>query len=144
MELGLNLVWLLVAVGAVGAWCLSWTYQRHRTPTERLHELTALACALVFLFFAVSLSDDLHADAIVWDDCTTKRHYSLVWESCHSSHQRAEPPHISSLAAVPSRPLPPVKLQVSPQSIQPISSPARYSLDERLSFGRSPPLPFTS
>ena len=86
MELFLNLLWLLIALTALVAW--RWEWKRHEC--GRLHQpweqWTAFACALVFLFFAVSLSDDLRAATILADDCTLGRHHSLSWNCGCAAH----------------------------------------------------------
>ena len=65
MEVLLNTIWLLVAIGAF----LFWRPERYRgTPTARDHDrsfgILALACALVLLFPVISLTDDLHAEQV--------------------------------------------------------------------------------
>ncbi len=65
MEVLLNTIWLLVAVGAF----LIWRPMKIRgTPTDRglgnSFGIVALACALVLLFPVVSLTDDLHAEQV--------------------------------------------------------------------------------
>ncbi len=61
MELLLNLVWLLVAAGAV----VLWIFQRRRGASRDggcvFLQAVALACALAVLFPAISATDDLHA-----------------------------------------------------------------------------------
>jgi hypothetical protein len=96
----------------------------------------------VFLFFAVSLSDDLHSAATLCDDAATGRRQSLVWDCAHSSHQNAERPQVPS-AAAPSRLLFSVNLQVADR-IRPATIHVDCGLQERSLVGRSPPLPFLS
>jgi hypothetical protein len=61
MELLLNLVWLVIAAGAVALWLR----QRRRSASghraRALLQAIALACALAVLFPAISATDDLHA-----------------------------------------------------------------------------------
>ena len=69
MEVLLNTIWLLVAIGAF----LTWRPAKIRgTPTDRSHGrlygTVALACALVLLFPVISLTDDLHAEQIAMED----------------------------------------------------------------------------
>ena len=66
MELFLNLVWLAIAAGAL----LSYLYERiaHRKPIHL--GLAALACALVFLLPAISITDDLHVTAFSVEDAS--------------------------------------------------------------------------
>ncbi len=70
MELLLNLVWVLVAGTSVSAFLL-WAPNRRK---EFLLGLGALCCALLLLFPAISISDDLHFQAFVSEDSNpTKR-----------------------------------------------------------------------
>ncbi|MGA2984035.1 MAG: hypothetical protein ABSG32_09480 [Terriglobia bacterium] len=69
MEVLLNTIWLLVAIGAF----LFWRPEKYtRTPTARDHKksfgILALACALVLLFPVISLTDDLHAEQVTMED----------------------------------------------------------------------------
>ena len=142
MELFLNILWLLIALGALSLWCIDWMYQGRRAPSKLLQESIALACALIFAFFAVSLSDDLHATANLSDDCALGRRQALVWDCGHSSQQNAERPHVSP-AVAPSRLLFSANLQVA-ERILPFADHVDHSLKERSLSGRSPPLPFHS
>jgi hypothetical protein len=69
MEVLLNTIWLLVAVGAF----LFWRAETFAgAPTNRGHNcplvLLSLACALVLLFPVISLTDDLHAEQAPMED----------------------------------------------------------------------------
>ena len=69
MEVLLNSIWLLVAIGAI----MLWRPERHRAlPTgrglSRCFGLIALVCALVLLFPIISLTDDLHAEQAAMED----------------------------------------------------------------------------
>jgi hypothetical protein len=57
MELGLNLVWMLLAVVIVGLWL------RHAPPERqgRRTQIAALAMLILILFPIISVSDDLQA-----------------------------------------------------------------------------------
>lgn len=62
MELLLNILWMLIALGALGVWQFCWARQKQGQRRKPVQEWTAFVCALVFLFFAVSLTDDLHSN----------------------------------------------------------------------------------
>ncbi len=69
MEVLLNAIWLLVAIGAF----LFWRPEKYRkTPTAHDRNTTfgilALACALVLLFPVISLTDDLNAEQVAMED----------------------------------------------------------------------------
>jgi hypothetical protein len=85
MELFLNLLWLLVALGILGVWRGSWIRQRQNTQRNSLAEWAALGCVLITLFFAISLTDDLHYDVALFDECTTGRRQSIVCAVAHGS-----------------------------------------------------------
>jgi multisubunit Na+/H+ antiporter MnhB subunit len=65
MEQLLNLIGLLVALAIVGGWL--WHRRcgrRHRHETRLLWQILAVGLVVLFLFFAISISDDLHWTAI--------------------------------------------------------------------------------
>jgi len=74
-ELLLNLFWLLVALVGVGLWRLRWA-RGCRGAIERramVHSAVGLGCVLVMLFFAISLTDDLHAAPVLAEDARSSR-----------------------------------------------------------------------
>jgi len=77
MELFLNLLWVLIAAGAIGVWRTCWRIEKPRSHRDSLREWTAMGCALVLLFFAVSLTDDLYAAAMLLDECSASRRQSI-------------------------------------------------------------------
>jgi hypothetical protein len=78
MELFLNILWVLIATGLLWAWRSRWVYQRKRTSEHPVREWTAIGVALVLLFFAVSMTDDLHADLVLFDESSTSRRGSAI------------------------------------------------------------------
>jgi hypothetical protein len=85
MELFLNCLWVLIALLTVCLWRTRWTREHRDIRRDPLREWTAIACALVLLFFAVSLTDDLHAEVMLSDDCYTgRRHSSCMHATAHS------------------------------------------------------------
>lgn len=86
MELFLNILWVLIALTALAVWRCQWKRQERGFVRKPWQQWTALACVLIFLFFAVSLSDDLHAAAMLADDCAAGRHHSLTWTCGHAFH----------------------------------------------------------
>jgi len=142
MELFLNLLWLSIALSALGAWGFKYSRRRPQTRCKWLPELTALSCALVFLFFAVSLSDDLHAGVILCDDCAAKRYHALAWDRGHSSHQIASRQHRIS-AAIPSQPTASPRPQPGDR-ISFITAHVAVTNTQKSFFGRSPPRPINS
>jgi hypothetical protein len=133
MELFLNILWVMIALGAFGVWQIWWNRQPRRSPRKPLQEWTAFACALVFVFFAVSLSDDLHAAAILADDCASGRHHSLVWSCGHAAHPDASVSH-PCFAVVPAARFPdPTEIiaRISPTAVTCASKADRSSTSVR-------------
>lgn len=73
MEIVLNILWLLLALGGVAVWRTRWARERRPHRHAPWREWTAVTCASVLLFFVVSLTDDLHPDPIVLEDCRASR-----------------------------------------------------------------------
>lgn len=138
MELFLNILWLMIALGALAVWHLDWKRQQRPSPPKPLQEWTAFACALVFVFFAVSLSDDLHAAEILADDCATGRHHSLVWNCGHRAHQSATCAHAPSIAVFPHASSS-VPVRVFAQ-IAPVALTFAPAADLDLAASRAPPV----
>jgi hypothetical protein len=88
VESFLNYLWLSFAITGVVLWCVSWTraFGTHHRPRDPFREAAAIVCALVILFFAVSLTDDLHSEIVFMEDSVAARR------------------HASSLNASPTRP----------------------------------------
>ena len=87
MELFLNLLWVLIAAGAIGVWRVCWRRQKPRSRRDSLRECTAMGCALVLLFFVVSLTDDLHAEAMLLDEGSASRRHSICSHHAEQSKQ---------------------------------------------------------
>jgi len=71
MELLLNLVWLIIALGSVSLWRVWW--RRGDAPSKR--EWVALATFLFLLFPVISLTDDLHEELAVAECATGTKHF---------------------------------------------------------------------
>ena len=101
MELVLNILWLLLALGGVAFWRTRWAHQprtRHHAPWR---EWTAISCALVLLFFVVSLTDDLHAELIILEDSTNCRRHVHCLTAAHASQQPDHFPKGPGAAVIP-------------------------------------------
>jgi hypothetical protein len=88
MELFLNILWVMIAVAGVAVWRMRWQRQARIRRHAKWREWTAVASVLVVLFFAVSLTDDLHAELVFLEDCSTSRRHAICLEGPHSSPQR--------------------------------------------------------
>jgi hypothetical protein len=85
MELGLNLLWFLIAVA-------SFVRLRGRTSHTRgrRHPLIALGCTLALLFPVVSITDDLHADQAIIEDSSPSKRTLKRSEANHNSSTLAK------------------------------------------------------
>jgi hypothetical protein len=138
MELLLNILWMLIAVGLVVIWRTRWIHQRRRSSRRSLQEWSALSLALVLLFFAVSMTDDLHSEIVALEEWSTNKRDSGCSASPHLVPQSGTALHTSSSAIVqpvsffgPSSSL--RKLELASQSH------ASFLSNER-SSGRAPPV----
>src|SRR5580658_10221390 len=87
METFLNLVWLAIALAAVGLWRFRWAGSpRHSSHSMRI-EAAAMVCFLALLFPVISLTDDLHPETAVVDAASGKRIACLIAAS--ASHVRS-------------------------------------------------------
>jgi hypothetical protein len=104
MELFLNLLWMLIAVGLLGAWRTRWVHQRSRAPRHSLQEWSALSIALVLLFFAVSMTDDMHSEIVALEECSTSKRELVCSPGAHSLPQSGTALHTVSWVIAPSVP----------------------------------------
>ena len=87
MELFLNVLWVAIAAAGLCVWRIRWADQ----PREREHapwrQWSAFVCALVLLFFMVSLTDDLHSELIVFEECSAGRRNAACLVCPHHAPQ---------------------------------------------------------
>jgi hypothetical protein len=138
METFLNLVWLCLVVVGLCVWQRHWVRQRPALRRNPLQEWTAFACAMVLMFYVVSMTDDLHPTILMCDGCSTGRRAALIRPPAHQPSAKRHCPS-PSIAAL----LPPVDLAprlISAGAIAPSEQIAilLYSLDR--STARAPPL----
>jgi hypothetical protein len=138
MELVLNILWLLLAASAVALWRTSWAHQPRTRRHAPWREWTAVACALVLLFFVVSLTDDLHAELVVLEDCSACRRHVNCLTAAHAAQQPDHFPTGAGAAVLPA------EARVADSAVALLFVPASQpmsSLPQRQSHaGRAPPL----
>jgi hypothetical protein len=137
MELLLNIVWLLIAVGVLGTWRSHWVYQRKHTLRHSLQEWTAVSVALILLFFAVSMTDDLHAEMVLSEDSSISRRGLSSSASAHPLPHSSALPRAYSWAIVP-HVLPVPQMSVF-WSFEPPAPPRALQLQSERLSGRAPP-----
>jgi hypothetical protein len=102
MELLLNLVWLTIALAAAGVFHIRWQRNRRQGDPLTSRGWIALACVLVFLFFAISLTDDLHPELVMAEDSSwTRRNLPAVHGGAHCLSMSQYGPARSSAAELP-------------------------------------------
>jgi hypothetical protein len=95
MELLLNLVWLVIAVGSVCVWRGVW--RRGNAPSRR--EWVAFATFLFLIFPVISLTDDMHEELALAECATGTKHFLLSANRC-ASHQSARQASATHFAAI--------------------------------------------
>jgi hypothetical protein len=75
MELALNLVWVCVAIVGIGLLCRSLSHAAAcpDRPASHWRKILAMGCALIILFFVISMTDDLHDQEIVVEENKSSR-----------------------------------------------------------------------
>jgi hypothetical protein len=96
METFLNLVWLFLVVVGLCVWQRHWVRQRPALRRNPLQEWTAFACAMVLMFYVVSMTDDLHPEILLVDGCSTGRRSVLVRPAAHRPSVRNHTPSSNS------------------------------------------------
>ena len=93
MELTLNLLWLCVAIAGILALVAvpSRAAASSDGPTSTRQKIVAMCCTLVILFFVISMTDDLHDQAILFEEKKPSRVLS----------QMANPGPASAAQAIP-------------------------------------------
>ncbi len=78
MESFLNLLWLLLALLSFGLWRMKWC---RGVWAESFRGAVGLSCVLVLLFFAISLTDDLHEVPALAEDTSSPCRPLRVWKT---------------------------------------------------------------
>ncbi|MFZ3332020.1 MAG: hypothetical protein WA197_15400 [Candidatus Acidiferrales bacterium] len=137
MELFLNIFWFAIAIAGVILWRTRWTREDRIRRHARWREWTAFVCSMVLLFFVVSLTDDLHAELMLIEECSgSRRHAACVACPHHSSPENRNATH-------PWAVLPPGPNFGSLAFVAPVlSTPGIHQsvLDLQSTFGRAPPV----
>ncbi len=101
MESFLNLLWVAIAAVVFCLWRTRWLRGRPKHHRNPLREWTAFACVLVILFFAVSLTDDLHSELVIFDECSASRRHSAALVCPHHPPQNGPFKTFSRTAILP-------------------------------------------
>jgi hypothetical protein len=140
MESFLNILWVLIALCALGAWQVSWVHQERRARRNPIQEWTAFICALVLLFFAVSLTDDLHSELVLFDECASGRRYSTVCSCGHPTVHGARTQAVGGAAILPR--VATVEEPLPSAGISPVEQVLKPPVRGGFSSGRAPPVSY--
>jgi hypothetical protein len=138
MELLLNVLWVTIALASLCVWRMRWAGQPRERKHESWRQWTAFVCALILLFFIVSLTDDLHAELVVLEECSAGRRHTACLACPHHAPENhadgnvCEPPAAPSFAQV----LAPIGFVTSERETQ------RTLFRSGQSVGRAPPVVF--
>ncbi len=138
MELLLNILGMLVAVGLLGTWRTRWVHQRRDSSRRSLQEWSAVSLALVLLFFAVSMTDDMHSEIVALEECSTSKRDFVCSAAPHALPQSGTALHTSSWAIVP-----PVPFVGPSNPLQKLELASHFRSEFLLSsdaYGRAPPV----
>lgn len=104
MELILNLVWLVLALAAIGYCRHRWCSSEAEAEAHPIHrKWIALGCALVLLFFVISLTDDLHPELASLEDSSGSKRLRAGWARLHATGSSGRPLAHAASAIVPER-----------------------------------------
>ena len=138
MELILNIVWALIAVCGLYVWRMHWARQEACTRRTALQQWTAFTCGLVLLFFAVSLTDDLHSEIVLFDECASSRRYSAVGSCVHAAPDATKIPAVCGVAILARTATPEQFTVVS--IVSPVVENSASCLGFNICSDRAPPL----
>jgi hypothetical protein len=140
MELLLNILGMLIVMGLLGTWRTRWIHQRRRSSRHSLQEWSALSVAVVLLFFAVSMTDDMHSEIMALEECSASKRDFVCSAAAHALPQSGTALHTSSWAIVP-----PVSLFGPSSPIQKLERAAQLhlsALSSNHASSRAPPVSF--
>jgi hypothetical protein len=138
MELFLNILWVLIVLTGACVWRMRWAHHPRARQHEAWRQWTAFACAMVLLFFVVSLTDDLHAELVLFEESWSSRRHAM-WHTCqHHSPRAVCATAPDGSAILPASPL--VVPVVFSIFIFQLSEDFRPRLTAEISSGRDPPV----
>jgi len=138
MELALNLIWVCVAISGIGLLCGS-LFRAAACPDRRpsnWRKIVAMSCALIILFFVISMTDDLHDQEIVVEENKSSRIVPVSGISELSAAGHAIPAVFLVFSVLTSF------APVLPSARRPVDGPKVISAAEILRdrlYGRAPP-----
>jgi hypothetical protein len=137
MELFLNLLWVTLVAVITAVWRTRWAREGRSFHYRPVQQWIALGCTFLFLFFYVSLTDDLHSEIILADGAG-RRHSAVLTSPDHSAHGVAATKTLGT-AMLPS-PAIPVLLRQTCRLCSLLKTPS-LAFEQHCAHGLSPPAP---
>ena len=135
MELTLNLVWVCVAVAAILAQIatLCGSGASLGRPASYVRKLIAMGCALVILFFVISMTDDLHNQQVLVEDRKSSRNAAVMATTANLATLRTVPTQLLLFFPPPmvSATAPGLRRGIATMEFLPIAEIARGNLCSR-------------
>ena len=142
MELALNLIWLCLALAGfalLGSNLSRATGRSDRRPSNR-QKIIAMSCALIILFFVVSMTDDLHDQEIFVEESKSLRLMTGAGSpSLAATHSSVAPPFLLYFGFT--RSFPAFSLPTVSRLLEPIKASFTAAVASRSLCGRAPPAP---
>jgi hypothetical protein len=140
MELALNLIWLCLALlgfALLGSNLSRATGRSDRRPSNR-QKIIAMSCALIILFFVVSMTDDLHDQEIFVEESKSLRVMTGTGSpSLAATHSTIAPPFLLYFGFARS------SFNFTLPAVQRLLEPLEVSFTTAISsksfYGRAPP-----
>ena len=139
MELALNLIWLCLALAGFALLVvnLSWAAkQAERRPSNR-QKIMAMTCALIILFFVVSMTDDLHDQEIFVEESKFLKVMSGTGSPAMVATHSAIAPAFLYFGFT--RPLFTFSLPAAGRLLEPVEVSFTAKISSKSLYGRAPP-----
>ena len=142
MELALNLIWLCLAIVGIAILVCNLNRAPERGDREPSNgqKIVAMMCALIILFFVVSMTDDLHDQEVAVEESRLLRvtgAYAATWFSTgHSASSSAPALFLAAILLLSISALPSIRRQLEPLKLACAAAPFSKEL-----CGRAPPAP---
>lgn len=138
MELTLNLVWVFVAIGGILVQIVTTAMApRAADGPSPSRKIVAMGCALVILFFVISMTDDLHDQVLVFEESKLSRVTAGTRALAHTASDRVSAfPLLGFFPVTPSS-LPP--LIAAQRPIQTLELAFAAVAERERLCGRAPP-----
>jgi hypothetical protein len=140
MELALNLIWLCLALAGfalLGSNLCKAAEHADRRPTNR-QKIVAMSCALIILFFVVSMTDDLHDQEIFVEESKFQKAINGTGAPAMAATHSAVAPHLLLYFGVTHSSLT-FRLPAVKRLLEPLQVSFTEAFSSKSLCGRAPP-----